>query len=136
LPRGELRSGVDNLTPGQEARIEFRMAPAATFRTRLVDGAGRPLANTPIWLTGDKLDFGSSVLQAGETDADGVFVATDVPRRQYRLVIGDRADRHRELELGSIAFADPVEYTAEATVHAWTPATTQVSLKVTRGPGR
>jgi RNA polymerase sigma factor (sigma-70 family) len=132
LPEGtQGNRRVANLCPGQEARIEFRMAPAAALRVRLVDGAGKPMAGTRIWLTGDSLPPGSSVLWAGETDADGLFVAKDVRHGRFRLVIADR-ERH-ELELGSIQFADPVEYVAEATIHAWTPGTTHTSFSVTRG---
>jgi RNA polymerase sigma factor (sigma-70 family) len=126
-------SRYTNLTPGETTRLEFRMAPAAALKAKLADGAGRPMADTPIWLTGENLRPAASVLASGRTDADGVFVARDVPCSRYRLVIGDRADNRRELELGSIQFADPVEYLAEATVHSWTPVATHASLKVTRG---
>jgi hypothetical protein len=122
------------LTPGGEAQVEFRMAPAASLRAKLVGPDGRPLAKTRVWLTGKDLPPASSALQSGETDADGVWVARDVPRHQYRLVINDPREKFGELELGSIRFADPVEYTAEATVHAMTPAETSVSFKVTRPP--
>jgi hypothetical protein len=121
-----------NLTPGEKTRLEFRMAPAAKLRARLVDGAGKPMAKARVYLTGKNLYPASSVLASGETDAEGVFTAADVPLSRYRLVLEERGEGRRELELGSIDFDAAVEYTAEATVHSWKPTLTHVTFKVTR----
>jgi hypothetical protein len=120
------------LTPGKETRLAFRMAPAATLRAKLFGPDGRPMGKTRIWLTGNDLPPGSSVLDSGETDAEGVWVAKDVRRGRFRLVIADPREQWGELELGSIRFSDPIEYAVEATVHAWSPTETHASLKVTR----
>jgi hypothetical protein len=120
------------LTPGEETRLEFRMAPAAALRVKLVGPDGKPLTNTRVWLTGKNLPPASSVIAGGHTAASGEWVVRDVPRHRYRLVIDDPREKYGELELGSIRFADPVEYTAEATVLALSATETAASLKVTR----
>jgi hypothetical protein len=122
-----------NLTPGRPSRLVFRMQPAARLAVKLVDGAGKPLADVRIRLTGENLPPGSSVIAGGRTDAGGAFAVADVPRSRYRLVIEDPAADRGTLELGSIEFRDAVEYTAVATVHAWGAQGTHVSLKVARG---
>jgi len=94
------------------------------------------MADTRIWLTGENLPPGASVIADGRTDAGGAFAVADVPRRSYRLVIVDRPDGRGELELGSIRFRDTAEYTAVGTVHKWEPGETHVELKVTRGKER
>jgi RNA polymerase sigma factor (sigma-70 family) len=119
------------LSPGEEARLEFRMAPAAALKVKLVSPDGKPLTNYRVWLTGKDLPPASSVIAGGQTDASGEWLVRDVPRHRYRLVIDDPREKYGELELGSIRFADPVEYTAVATVSMFATETS-VSLKVTR----
>jgi hypothetical protein len=111
------------------------MLREASLRIRMVDGAGKPMANVRVWLTGDKLPPGAGAIADGRTDAGGAFAVKDVPRSRYRLVIEDR-DAGRMLELGSVEFRDPAQYTAVVTVREWTEQTTDVSLKVTRSPDR
>ncbi len=125
-----------NLVPGKTSSLEFRMQPAAALTARLVDGAGKPLPNLSVWLTGKDLPPGSSVVASGKTDAAGVFTAVDVPRSTYRLVVEDRAAGRGELELGSIHFADAADYEAVATIREWGPRGTDVSFKVMRGRDR
>jgi hypothetical protein len=125
-----------NLVPGTPSPLEFRMERAASFSVKLTDGAGRPMPNTRVWLTGNSLPPGSSVLAAGKTDAAGFFAVADVPRSSFRLVIEDAAPGRGELELGSIQFQEAAEYHAVATVRAWGPQTTDTSLKVIRGRDR
>jgi RNA polymerase sigma factor (sigma-70 family) len=120
------------LTPGSEAQVEFRMAPAASLRAKLTGPDGKPLANTRLWLTGKDLPPASNVIASGGTDANGVWVVPDVPRHAYRLVIDDPRVPRGELELGMVQFVDPVEYTADVTVHALSLAETHISVKVTR----
>jgi hypothetical protein len=120
------------LAPGDEARLEFRMAPAAALRVKLTGPDGKPLTNTRIWLTGKNLPPAASVIAGGQTDAGGEWVVRDVPRHRYRLVIDDPREKFGELELGSIRFVEPVEYTADVTVHALSATETSSSLKVTR----
>ena len=113
------------------------MYKAAALRVKLVDGAGRPMANTRVWLTGEDLPPGGSVIADRRTGADGTFAVDDVPRSSYRLVvIEDGAGGRGKLELGSIRFRDAAEYRAVATIHEWAPGSTHVSLKATRGPDR
>jgi RNA polymerase sigma factor (sigma-70 family) len=128
-------TGYTNLTPGKPSRLTFHMLREASLRIRMVDGAGKPMANVRVWLTGDKLPPGAGAIADGRTDAGGAFAVKDVPRSRYRLVIEDR-DAGRMLELGSVEFRDPAQYTAVVTVREWTEQTTDVSLKVTRGPDR
>ncbi len=125
-----------NILPGWPSRLEFRMQPAASLRVKLLDGRGKPLANMPIWLTGDNLPPGASVLSDGKTDADGAFAVSDVPRSRYRLVIEDSTGGRGELELGSIQFEDAAEYSAVATVQEWGKLSTNISFKVNRGQDR
>jgi hypothetical protein len=126
-----------NLTPGKPSRLAFRMQPAASLKVSVVDGAGRAMANTRVWLTGENLPPGASVLADSRTDAAGVLRVDDVPRSSYRLVVVEDEDGGRgRLELGSIRFRDAAEYDAVATVHEWGPQVTHVSLKVTRGRDR
>jgi RNA polymerase sigma factor (sigma-70 family) len=136
LDKRDVPGRSTNLVPGQPAPLEFRMQPAASLRVKLLDGAGKPMAGTRVWLTGENLPPGGSVIADRRTDADGTFTIDDVPRNRYRLVIHPAADSREELELGSIQFRDAAVYEAVATVHEWGPQGTHVSLKVTRGRDR
>jgi hypothetical protein len=128
-------ANATNLLPGTPSEVEFRMQPAASLTVKLVDGAGAPMADTRVWLTGDDLPPGASVIADRRTAVDGTLTVEDVPRTSFRLVvIDDDPEGRGELELGSVQFRDAAEYLAVATVHEWTPAATHVSLKVTREP--
>jgi RNA polymerase sigma factor (sigma-70 family) len=136
LDKKDVPGRTTNIVPGKPSPLEFRMQPAASLKVKLLDGAGKPLANTRIWLTGKNLPPGCNVIESGTTNADGGFAASDVPRSTYRLVIEDMTAGRGELELGSIHFRDAAEYTAVATIHEWGPRATHVSFKVNRGADR
>lgn len=138
LPEADRKQyrGYTNLTPGKPSQLHFRMERAASLKARVVDGAGNPMANLSIWLSGDKLPPATNVLASGKTDADGVFVVEDVARHLYRLVVEDKTGGRGTLELGSIRFPDAAQYMASATIHAWGPQQTHVSFKTTHGRDR
>jgi RNA polymerase sigma factor (sigma-70 family) len=136
LDKEDVPDRTTNIIPGKPSPLEFRMEPAASLKVKLLDGRGKPLANTRIWLTGENLPPGTSVIGAGKTDADGGFAVSDVPRSVYRLVVEDTAGGRGEFELGSIHLRDSAEYTAVATIHEWARRATHVSLKVDRGLDR
>jgi hypothetical protein len=134
--RADLPPGYTVLVPGQPVPLEFRMQPAAALKVKLLDGAGKPLAGMRIWLTGKDLPPGASVITSGSTDEAGGFVAADVPRSPYRLVIEDPADGRGELELGSVHFRDAAEYEVLATIRKWELQSTDVTFRVSRGRNR
>jgi len=139
LPKENIPKGYTNLVAGKPFELTFSMQPAATLRAKLVDGAGKPMANTRIWLTGENLPPGASVIKDGRTDKDGIFTVADVPRHPYRLiVVDDEADGRGRgtLELGQIHFHYAAEYDVEATIHEWSQRATHTSFKVTRGRDR
>jgi hypothetical protein len=122
-----------NITPGVPSELAFRMEQAAALAVVLVDAARKPMPKAKLWLTGDRLPPGVNVIGAGETDANGNWTLTEVPRSRYRLVLGDPKDPRRELVLGSIEFTDVATYVAGVTVHEWTPTATQVTFTARRG---
>lgn len=123
-----------NLVVGSPSQVEFQMEPAAQLKGTLLDAGGKPMANARIWLTGQDLRLGGSVIADTRTAPDGSFRVKDVPRSPYRLVlVGDQDRGQTDLELGSIHFRDPVEYTVVATVQEWTPRSSNVSFKVSHG---
>jgi hypothetical protein len=137
LEQSAVPADTANLLPGTPVEVEFRMQPAASLTVTLVDGAGAPMRDARVWITGDDLPPGASVIADRRTAADGTLAVEDVPRTSFRLVlVDDDPDGRGELELGSIQFRDAAEYEAVATVHEWTAAATHASLKVTRGRDR
>jgi hypothetical protein len=134
--KADVPEGYTVLVPGQPVPLEFRMQPAAALKVKLLDGAGKPMAGMRIWLTGKDLPTGASVIASGSIDAAGGFVATDVPRRPYRLVIVDPDAGRGELELGSVHFRDAAEYEVLATIRKWEIQSTDVSFRVSRGRDR
>ena len=113
----------------QLSKLVDRAAKGEAF---VIAKAGKPMVKARVYLTGKNLYPASNVLDSSETDAEGVFMADDIPLSRYRLVLEERGERRREQELGSIDFDAAVEYTAEATVHSWKPTLTHVTFKVTR----
>jgi hypothetical protein len=122
-----------NITPGVPHKLEFHMCPAAAVKVRLLGADEKPMANANLWMTGENLPPGGSVVAQGKTDADGVFTATEIPRSPYRLVLGDPKDFHKELVLGEIEFKDAAEYVVDVTVYEWTPTSRHVKFKYARG---
>jgi len=78
----EEKSDVDPeriILPGKPYRVDFTMLPAATIRGRLVDEAGRPLAEKQLYLEGDQTPPGANVAGSATTDQEGRFELRQVP---------------------------------------------------------
>jgi len=59
--------------PGQPFPLDFVLVPAITVDGELLDGEDKPIAAKPLWINGRHLPPSSSVLQSGQTDAQGHF---------------------------------------------------------------
>ncbi|MBX7164714.1 MAG: carboxypeptidase-like regulatory domain-containing protein [Pirellulales bacterium] len=73
--------------PGEEAEVDFVLLRAHTLRGRLLDAAGKPLAQRRLSLTGSHLPPASSILATTQTNADGAFEFPDVPGFDYFLTL-------------------------------------------------
>ncbi|MFO0960745.1 MAG: carboxypeptidase-like regulatory domain-containing protein [Isosphaeraceae bacterium] len=79
----EVAEKYTNLVAGQPTPVEFRMEPAAQLKGHLIGPDGKPMANARLWLTGEALRLGGSVIADTKTDAEGRFAVQDVPRSPY-----------------------------------------------------
>lgn len=59
--------------PGQPFPLDFVLVPAISLEGELLDAESKPIAEKPLWISGKHLPPSSSVLQSGQTDAQGHF---------------------------------------------------------------
>jgi hypothetical protein len=97
--------------PGQPRSVDFVMVPAAQVRGRLLDGAGQPVTQTYVSLSGDELPPSSSAVASVKTDEDGAFTLAEVPTKSYWFSV--RNARGQETRTETFAFARPGPYTVE-----------------------
>lgn len=101
------------LLPDRPHRLDFVMTPAAALTGRLVDTAGRPVADHYISLDADELPPSSSALASVKTDPDGRFSFTEIPTGRAWLSIRCPQDKHVELSAAPLDFAQGDIYSAE-----------------------
>ncbi|WP_428303675.1 hypothetical protein [Lacipirellula sp.] len=76
--------------PGHPYQLDFVMLPAAQVSAKLVDAAGKPLADYKLAITGEELYPASNVLESKQTDNDGVAEFGDVPLKTFSFTLGAR----------------------------------------------
>lgn len=74
------RTSIDQVVfPNQDREVNFVMGPAATIAGKLLSNGGRELEEEAIFLTGEQLPPGHSVMRSLRTGEDGEFVIEEVP---------------------------------------------------------
>jgi hypothetical protein len=104
--------------PNQPREVNFVLTPAATLRGKLIAHPGNELEGQSVYLTGDDLPPGCSVLKQFETGDDGKFEIADIPvGRPWRF--GMRVGgTWQEVETEPFTLDEPGIHNCELTLRA------------------
>jgi len=114
VPTGRLREFFPPdkaVLPHQPVRIDFVLLPAATLVVRVVDHKGKPLTGQRIYMDGEELCPGASVLGIFTPDEDGAFTTGDVPLKSYWFTPND--GKLHNLRSNELTFTNPALYEVE-----------------------
>lgn len=77
----------DLVLPGHPYQVDFVLVSGASVRGRLVDPRGKPVPGRAVYLAGEAMPPGHSVLVSAETDSDGRFALEGIPPEPYRFQV-------------------------------------------------
>ncbi len=103
--------------PGEPQGLDFVLLPAARLRGRVVDPEGNPMAGMKMYIDGEEMGPGASVLKMITTDANGEFEAGEIPCKAYWFDPWERP-KYDNIRSETIEFARPGPYELELILDA------------------